>query len=515
MKVDINKIDIPKFVAAHLKSYVDEQTVKKSLDAKASKALAEKVQSEYVPSNWIEKQLKRAASLEFSLTKPSTKIIDLYILLSIYVGYDRNLFTMINDEHEYLCKAISGVDKETISRWKSYISDVKTADLEMFVFFYPDIISGVEHKDVAKNIAARVDNISGLVLSNAVVSHSAKFSDPSARYPKILAHINHTVNGFIHTGCVQAPLDMHVNATDLQVFKFINFSINGLSLLDLFTQDKLEIIEDYFGVSEDVSTSWQKQFIPVLENEDRRTNKGISQVYFPVDDGYHQLSLLTASPIMFAIKERVDQINNHSNATYTGKTSKFKGIAHDGYSTIANLTVQRHGGDHPKNISALNNKHQNVYLLPSLPPTLKGNDKLPTYDFFENIIWPKKYLFYFNKFQKQLLDNRNNFIIRNNRDDALNEILVSIVQEVWKLRQEPHGWSERERFDSLPEYQKSILDGKLAKERNDKDIEVFTNKCAEWIISSYETLFGADAFTLGQDEFNHILKLSNFQAEAL
>lgn len=515
MKVDINNIDIAKLVAVHLKSYIDEQKAKKNLDAKACKALAEKVKSDYEPINWIEKKLKSAASLEFSLTKPSTKTLDLYILLSIYVGFGRNLFTMINDEHEFLCKSVPGVDKETINRWKSYISDIKASDLEMFVFFYPDIISGIEYKDVAKSIADRIDGVASLVLSNAIISHSAKFSDPGARFPKILADINHTIDGFIHTGCVNVPLDMHINATDLQLFKFINFSINGVSILELFTQNKLEIIEDYFGVSQKVSASWQKQIIPVLDNEDHRTNKGISQVYFPVDDGYHQLSLLSASPLMFTIKERIDQINSYSNATYTGKIAKNKRLVHDGYSTIANMTVQRHGGDHPKNISGLNNKHQNVYLLPSLPPTLKGNDKLPTYDFFENIIWPKRYLFYFNKFQKQLLDNRNNFIIRNNRDNAINEILMLIVQEVWKLREEPQGWSERERFDNLPDYQKSVLDSKLASECNENDIQAFTQRCADWIISSYATLFADDAIPLGQDVFNHILKLSNLQAEAL
>jgi CRISPR-associated protein Csy1 len=515
MKIDINKIDIPKFVATHLKSYIDEQTVKKGLDAKASKALAEELKSDYEPVIWIEKTLKSASSVDFSITKPSKNVMTLYSLLSIYVGYGRNLFSMINDEHEFLTISISGVDKEAIQRWKSYISDVKASNLEMFIFFYPDIVSGLEYKDVAKNIAARVDVVTGLVLSNAVVSHSAKFSDPSARFPKVLADIKHTVDGFIHTGCVNVPLDMHVNATDLQVFKFINFSIGGVSLLDLFSQNKLETIEDYFGVSCEVSASWQKQILPVLGNEDHRTHKGVSQVYFPVEDAYHQLSLLSASPLMFTIKERIDQINSYSNATYTGKNSRYKGLAHKGYSTIPNLTVQRHGGDHPKNISGLNNKHQNVYLLPSIPPTLKGNDKLPTYDFFQNIIWPKKYLFYFNQLQKQLLDERNNFIIRNNRDSAINNILTSIVHEVWKLRQEPHGWSERERFDALPEYQKSILDGKLAVERNDKHIESFTMKCADWIMSSYVTLFGDDALPLAQDEFEHILKLSNAQAEAL
>lgn len=57
----------------------------------------------------------------------------------------------------------------------------------------------------------------------------------------------------------------------------------------------------------------------------------------------------------------------------------------NGFDELFNLTRISYGGTKPQNISVLNsNSAGKVYLLPSLPPSLKKRDvRLPRYDFFK------------------------------------------------------------------------------------------------------------------------------------
>jgi len=510
--------EIIKYINSCFKNHIKACDAVKEMSAKEKKQFTEKIKLDFEPKIWIEKKLKSSPDQYSNFCELTKTHFELLELLALGVGYRKNFKQAIEEEFEYLHEHIKGLEPNDLRNWKNYIQALPSEVVDIFTFFKDEIEQGKENNSISVHLANKVENISLKAKNACVVSHASKFSHPDAKYPKIYEQCESDNDGFVRSGNAGKEFDMHINAADLQVFKLLELRINSITILDLLRNNDTKILADFFKISVETVKTWQDRFLDVFSNQDYRSNRLIKQVYFPVQDAYHQLSILTPTPVVFDLKKRLDQINTSSNKAYTGKRCKTNDKVHEGYESLFDITVQRHGGDHPKNISGLNNKHQNVYLLPSLPPTLtKQEVKLPTVDYFTNCLWPNQFKDSFDSLHKLLIVDVNNVGIRQGRDNILLFIFDRIVEKIWQIRLLESGWSERERFDRLPKYQKILLDDQYQTEREDERewLDQFTKESARWMVNAYKKVLGKKSLALNDAEMHHIHKLITDQQEAL
>jgi CRISPR-associated protein Csy1 len=311
---------------------------------------------------------------------------------------------------------------------------------------------------------------------------------------------------------------MHINATYLKVFKFISLEYKQKPLLEYVKDENTLIFKKLFGVSEDRAKTWIKNFSAGINNQDTKTNQYVRQVYFPVEDKYHLLSLLTPSGLVFSLKERIDTINERSPEAYSGKKlKKDNKYSETGYSTIPNLTMTRHGGEHPKNISGLNNKYQSYYLLISAPPTLQKRDiRFPKQNFFRESFRDYEYREVFDALHKLFKTDYNNVRIREGRDYRLQDLMDRIINKMWAVRAVSKE-QYRPENSQLKLHQKIWLCDEFQQNRETENdwVDKLCNEISRWIIRTYERLLAKQAYKLGESERLYIHEIVTQNREAL
>ena len=289
-------------------------------------------------------------------------------------------------------------------------------------------------------------------------------------------------------------------------------------LLEYIKNENKLIFKQLFGVSENKAKSWIENFSACLNNQDTKTNQYVRQVYFPVEDKYHSLSLLSPSGVVFSLKEKIDTINDRSPVAYSGKKLKKNNeYSENEYSTIPNLTKTRHGGEHPKNISGLNNKYQSYYLLRSVPPTLQKRDiRFPKQNFFRESFRDYEYREIFDALHKLFKTDYNNKRIREGRDYRLQDLMDRIINKMWAVRavSKEQYWSGH---SQLKPHQKIWLCEEFQHTREEENdwIVKLCNEITNWIIRTYEKLLRKQAYKLDESIRMHILKIVTQNREAL
>jgi CRISPR-associated protein Csy1 len=249
------------------------------------------------------------------------------------------------------------------------------------------------------------------------------------------------------------------------------------------------------------------------------TSSKIKQIYFPVPSGYHQLSILTPSGIVYELRNRMQEMRFSESVSLAREMRRKNEMSITGFDDIPKLGMIGFGGAKPQNISVLNNQYGGkAYLIPSLPPSLKPKPtRLPTTDFFGNCLWPNQFKSHFILLNQWLVDGRNNIHVRTRRDQILLEIFDEIVQKIWQLRAVEPDWSSKDRFSALPQLQKNMLDDHWQNERMDDEqcLEQFLQDIARWMIWAYKTVVGKNVLAPNDDELKHISQLIQGQKEAL
>jgi len=367
-------------------------------------------------------------------------------------------------------------------------------------------------------VCETIDKLSEDSKHGAIVSHPAKMTNPECKFPKVFASSNSSPDGFVRTGNSKAPFDMHINAVNLKVFKFVSLLYRQKPLLGYIKNENKLIFKQLFGVSEDKARKWFKNFSAGINNQDTKTNQYVRQVYFPVEDKYHLLSLLNPSGLVFSLKERIDTINGRSPAAYSGKKLK-KNIEYSetGYSTIPNLTMTRHGGEHPKNISGLNNKYQSYYLLHSAPPTLQKRDiRFPKKNFFRESFRDYEYREVFDALHKLFKTDYNNVRIREGRDYRLQDLMDRIINKMWAVRAVSKE-QYRSEHSQLKPHQKVWLceEFQHIREEDNDWMDKLCKEISSWVIRTYERLLDKQAYKLGESVRLHIHEIATKNREAL
>lgn len=355
----------------------------------------------------------------------------------------------------------------------------------------------------------------------SLVSHPGKFSHPSAKTSSIIASCGRKSDGFIRTGNVESELDVFGNAAALDVYKFLSLVMqNGKTVLDNL-QDKTEEIQQQFTLTTASFDELQSGLLSIKKDSSTsfQTSGKIKQVYFPVDNDYHLLSILTPSGLMFKLKERINTIRFSDQAKQAREAKRKNEIDVQGFSELYDLSVIGFGGTKPQNISVLNSQNfGQSYLLQSLPPTMqKRSINPPKKSFFRNTLNPWKYKESFQTFHKLIYMDYNNVNIRKGRDRVVQFIISQVIERMWMVRQLEQGWSESEAFTSLPTYQKLWLDNRYAQEREDNNdwLMKITDDLARWFLVAYEKIMGTKSKKIGAEQLPHIKRIINDNVEGL
>lgn len=442
---------------------------------------------------------------------------ELFQLLALEVLYKRTLKSACDEEHPVVKELLQdlNIDKKLMIDCIEKIKSFKSEPLDFYLLFQEELGNANLRMDC---VCEMVDKISKDSLHGAVVSHPAKMSNPECKFPKIVASSIPSSDGFLRTGNYKEVFDMHINAKNLKVFKFLSLLYEEKPLLEYIKTKNWRVFEKLFKVNEERAKVWIENFSRCLSNQSVNTNQYIKQVYFPVGNEYHLLSLLTPSGLIFSLKEKIDNINYKSPNAYLGKKLKKENKYFENkFSCITDLTMTCHGGKHPKNISGLNNKYQSYYVLNSSPPKLeKRNIRFPIKNFFNESLRNCDYLDIFYSLHKIFKTNYSNAHIREGRDYHLQGLIDCIIDKMWAVRAVADQ-QYRPIHSRLELHQRIWLCEEYWQTREEENIwlDKLCEEITNWIILTYEKLLSKQAIKMGESERQHIYNLVAENKDAL
>ena len=355
-------------------------------------------------------------------------------------------------------------------------------------------------------------------------THTPKFSHPDVKLEPIHFTSKKIVSGIFATGNVTGVnLDMYSNSGAAYLKKdyiyVYEFLISKLS-------DRQTIIEHLYKSTQEIKSIFSQLNIVDSFDDIREsliklaysdypkvTSNRVKQVYFPVNDDYHLLSLLPASPLMAELKLRIHKINFSNKNKKAKKAIKNKIPIKSDIKEIFNLTKIGFGGANKQNISILNNKDGGYfYLLSSMPPILeKRQTQPPKRNFFDDCLWTGLFKNDFEQFHKVLSWRKNNLEVRDMRDDIVLNSITKIKRLVENIREIPKGWSDSDTYNNLAGWQKIWLDNKYIELRNNKEqnqdyLSQAQRYFANWFINNYKQTI-KNSKLLGDDDIAQIKKI--------
>lgn len=345
-----------------------------------------------------------------------------------------------------------------------------------------------------------------------MVSHPSKFSHPSAKTSSVIAKSSQADDGYLRSGNVDYELDVFGNAAAMDVYKFLSLEMNdGKTVLTHLEEDSTAI-KSLFTLPTANYGSLKQGLTSIKQLDDlSRTDHLVKQVYFPVGDTYHLLSLLTPSGLLTQVKTRIDNIR-FSDETKQAKECRKKNEHHTtGYDDIFDLTITAFGGTQPQNVSVLNSQNAGrAYLLASAPPNLKQRQvRLPTHNFFRNSLRARLFKEEFHSLDKLIRTGINNIHVREGIRNTLKFIIDQVLQRAFRVRAYEPGWSNTEHYQSLPLAQRIWLDDANLEQRESQDdwLEDVVSDFARWILDTYEYLCKETYIKLSDHELREVRRM--------
>lgn len=364
------------------------------------------------------------------------------------------------------------------------------------------------------NAAKRASQIS-------ISTHPCTFSHPSARKNKnggvtsIIAQCEHSEDGYFRTGNVAAEPDALGNAAALDVYKFLNTKLqDGITLLCHIANDT-DQAKKLLDIPTASYSELKKGFLAMVESDHSKvvTSSKIKQVYFPVEDDYHQLSVLTNSGLVFELRKRLDAMRFGDEAKAKRELKKKGEFSDQGFSEIYGLTTIGYGGTKPQNISVLNNQNGGkAYLLASVPPNLALRDvRFPKNNFFAESLNHYHFKELFEYLHKVMSIPLGGDISRQKlltaRDNSIKALVLKVMDVVYTLRSV--SVEQYREGSGLPVAQVVWLCAEKAEEReaNDAWLAEIIHDCTHWLDRTYAKVLGDKKVMLGDDEFSAIKNL--------
>ena len=340
----------------------------------------------------------------------------------------------------------------------------------------------------------------------SISTHPCTFSHPSSRKNKngyvtpIIVDAKRQNDGLLRSGNIEVESDALGNAAALDVHKFLNLEMSDGQILIKHIELESQLAKSLLTVENHRYESLRDGFLKMISSSnDLVTSEKIKQVYFPVKDDYHQLSILSNSGIMYHLKKRIDTMRFGDEVKEKRDKRKKGEYSESGYSEIYSLTTIGFGGTKPQNISVLNSKNGGkAYLLRSMPPVLKKRDiYFPKSNFFEESIRAWEVSEIFDALHRIASTDYNNVDIRDARIRRYGQLMDKVIEKMWSLRLVSED-QYYEKNSKLKSHQKIWLSHEYEEERESDDtwLDKLENDITDWIIKSYEKRtnkkFGAD-----------------------
>ncbi|NRB23695.1 type I-F CRISPR-associated protein Csy1 [Shewanella sp.] len=369
------------------------------------------------------------------------------------------------------------------------------------------------------NAAKRAGQIS-------MATHPCTFSHPSARKNKngyvssVIANADSAIDGFLRSGNVVVDTDALGNAAALDVYKFLTLEMTDGQQLLTHIQNDSQLAAQLLTLKEVSYTELKAGFVAMAESgSENVTSSKIKQVYFPVAEDYHQLSLLTNSGMLYQLRKRIDNLRFNDEVKVLRELRKKNEFSEQGFAEIYGLTTIGYGGTKPQNISVLNNQNGGkAHLLSSLPPQIeKRTIHFPRSNFFSESFRPYEYKDVFQALHRIFkIDYKNNKKLRNSRDARIHEVMDKIIAKMWAIRSISELQYNSE-ISQLTRVQKIWLHHEFIEERENTDewLDTLVNEISSWFASTYKTVMGKQAVMLGEEERLHFLRMITQHKEAL
>jgi CRISPR-associated protein Csy1 len=358
----------------------------------------------------------------------------------------------------------------------------------------------------------------------SISTHPCTFSHPSSRKNKngsvtaIIASSEYKADGYLRTGNVEVQDDALGNAAAMDVYKFLTLKMEDGQPLIWHIENETDLAKTLLEQSDEDYRTIRDGFLKMKEMDSSVvTSSKIKQVFFPIEDNeYHQLSLLTASGIVFELKKRIDYIR------FSEITKESKGLRRanehcsNGYQDIFGLTTIGYGGSKPQNISVLNSANfGKAHLLQSSPPVIQQRDtRIPKSDFFKETVNPWELKQGFEGFHRLLKTDYNNLNIRDGRTYRIQEFVDHVVNISWELRQQLDSYTG-ELLNNLPQHQKVWLHPEKQEFRIESDewLEALVLDVSRQFVKYYQKIIKG-AVKLGDGELKAIKSIIESNKEA-
>ncbi len=362
----------------------------------------------------------------------------------------------------------------------------------------------------------------------SISTHPCTFSHPSARKNKngyvtsIIAGSKRSPDGYLRTGNVEVEKDAVGNAAALDVHKFLTLKMrDGESLLQHIEKDS-ELARETLAINSENYQILKDGLMSMVRNDANSvTSSKIKQVYFPVDKGYHLLSILSNSGLIYQLRHRVDELRFSEKQKELRELKRKNEYSEEGFSEIYDITTIGYGGTKPQNISVLNNQFGGkARLLLSAPPPLGKRDiQFPRKSFFITSIRYYDIQEPLQKLHGIFTTGLDSEIplqnLRIGRDCRIEEILELIIEQMTALRAVA---AEQYREDSsaLPHYQKIWLcdEYREAREQQDDWLEELCVEISRWITDAYKKVIRKSVI-LGPAERDYIKDMISTHREVL
>jgi len=112
----------------------------------------------------------------------------------------------------------------------------------------------------------------------------------------------------LRTGNVDVEPDVFGNAAAMDVYKFLSLKLSNTETVLAHLEKKTPEIEKQLTIPTAPFSEIEQGLLAIKQDDDSSTitSGKVKQVYFPVNDSYHLLSILTPSSVMYKLKERIN-----------------------------------------------------------------------------------------------------------------------------------------------------------------------------------------------------------------
>jgi CRISPR-associated protein Csy1 len=361
----------------------------------------------------------------------------------------------------------------------------------------------------------------------SLATHPCTFSHPSARKNNngyatpIVANATRASDGYLRSGNVVVETDALGNAAVLDVYKFLMLEMaDARKLIDHIQEDSDQAIE-LLTIQSETYETLKDGFLTIMASNANAisiTSSKIKQVYFPVSDDYHQLSILSCSGMIFELKKRIDYIRFSDEFKALREHRRESKFSQNEFFDLYDITTIGFGGTKPQNISVLNNQNGGkAHLLLSVPPMLdKRSIHFPKNNFFIESFRFYEYRDIFDALHKLFKIQYNNIDIRERRDRYLQSLMDRIIEKMWGVRFVCEEQYHPKNTQLKPHQKIWLCDGYKENRKEESDwLDKLCREISSWIILTYEKSWGKQTIKLGEAERAHIYDIVNKDKEAL